>query len=130
MITNTYFALNDSFFQNITTLLFLFESSFGNFSSSNVDIINCLSINDYLVFSFNSILFFENMSSINFSTGFFQIQNSTLILKDSIFNNTGNILSKSSKNSIFYLEDSFSYNKIQIENSIFLDISTTGNGSV
>ena len=74
MIRNIEFAINFTEFNTMTATLSIFETSFGKFSGSNIIITSCFSKTSYIVSSFNSILFFESITSNSFSNGFFLIQ--------------------------------------------------------
>ena len=130
IIRNTVFFIKDSYFESIISVLYLFDVSFGDFSLFNVEIASCAAINNYFIYSFNSNLIFEKISAKDFTTGFFTFENTSLTMNHSIFNNSGSIWGKSSKMSLFYLQNQFSDNLIQIENSIFVLIVNIGNGSV
>ena len=131
MIRNINFSIRDSEFKNVTSSLSIFDVSYGNFSGSNFVLVKCSSLSSYIFYCFNSIMYFDTIGSIAFSNGFFLIQNSTLFMNNSIFNNYEyNTEYQLSELSIFSLQKSASSNKIQVENTLFFGIANAANGSV
>jgi len=127
-IRNYDFVLNYSEFNNINTTLSLFDISFENFSGSNAVIQSCSSMTSYIIYSFNSFMTLDAITSTSFSNGFLFIQNSSLIMNNSIFNNDN--LQSPSQLSVFCLPQCISSSIILVENTIFLGINNAGNGSV
>ena len=70
----------------------------------------------------------EQITSTYFSNGFLLIQNSSLLMNNSIFDNYG--YNDTSDLSVFALTESVSNSKILVENSLFFGVGNTGNGSV
>ena len=130
MIRNINFSISDSEFKNVTSSLTIFDISYGNFSGSNFVLVKCSSLSSYIFYSFNSIMYLDTIGSIAFSNGFFLIQNSTLFMNNSIFNNYQYNTEYLSDLSIFSLQKSASSNKIQVENTLFFGIANSENGSV
>lgn len=130
MIRNINFSISNSEFNNVKASLSIFDISFGNFSESNVALINCSSLTTYIFYCFNSFLNLDTISSTSFSNGFFLIQNSTLFLNNSLFNNYNYNSESESELSIFCFPNSRSLNTIQVEKTLFFGISNAGNGSV
>ena len=130
MIRNINFSISDSEFNNVKASLSIFDISFGNFSGSNVKFIKCSSLTTYIFNCFNSFLSLDTISSTSFSNGFFFIQNSTLFLNNSLFNNYKYSSEYESELSVFCFPNSKSLNTIQVEQTLFFGISNAGNGSV
>lgn len=84
----------------------------------------------YILYSFNSFLDLEQITSTSFSNGFFLIQNSSLLMNNSIFDNYGYNNDDTSDLSVFTLSESVSNSIILVENSLFFGVSNAGNGSV
>lgn len=84
----------------------------------------------YILYSFNSFLDLQDITSTAFSNGFFLIQNSSMIMNNSIFDNYGEKNDDTSDLSVFTLSESISLSIILVENSLFFGVSNVGNGSV
>ena len=84
----------------------------------------------YIIYSFNSFIDLETITTTTFSNGFLLIANSSIIMNNSIFNNYGSNQQEPSELSVFCFPEGTSSTIILIEKTLFLGVTNNGNGSV